>query len=147
MPCNPCLMSKAANAINAEIKLNFTLIKSLLFYCPASHYVLSTVETTHPRSWPWCAITIKKITPIPPSLGRGEGTISSLCHRCPSICYWLRQPTSWAVCLSAVHRILHVHREDAPSLLSSYKNLIFPAFMNTEEPLLDFLGTWTDYKS
>lgn len=42
MQCNPCLMSKAANAIEAEMKLNFSLIQSLLFYCPAYRSVLST---------------------------------------------------------------------------------------------------------
>lgn len=34
MQRNPCLMSKAANAIKAEMKLNFSLIKSLLSTVP-----------------------------------------------------------------------------------------------------------------
>lgn len=67
--CNPRLMSKAANVIRAEMKLNLPVMKSLLFSCPAYLSVPSTAETRHPRSWPWCAITMKMVPP-----GPGEGS-------------------------------------------------------------------------
>lgn len=61
-----------------------------------------------------------------------KGTISSLRHHCLSICSWLSLAMSWAVCLSVVHRMLHVHGEDVPSSLSTLTVPdIFPVFSET----------------
>lgn len=108
----------------------FSLIPA---YLPHSllHLVL------YPLPGQWKPLASKRLTSHVPSclnqchlslLDMKKGTISSLRHHCLSICSWPSQAMSRAVCSSVVHRMLHVHGEDVPSLSTLTVPNIFPVF-------------------